>query len=298
MNINQLRYFLTIVKYQSFSNAAYELFISQSSISKQIKALEEELGIILFNREHSKIRLTEAGEVFLPYAEKTLKEYQALLNSIEEYQTIKQSTVRMGSVPIVSAYGVANKIAHFTSIHREKNLCFDMHESTQSQIIKELQANIVDIALLRLDCLHDIEQYDILPYVVDEIVMVCHKNHFLATKSHISLEEISHYPLILLDAHSVLHKLILHEFEKHQLNCNVQCLTTRHKILMEMLSANSTISLLPQRLVEEAIFPDIRTVKLTEPVKSSVALVKLKEPKLNQITKAFWNYWKTECTGD
>lgn len=55
MNFDQLKYFLTIVKTGSFSEAADEMFISQSSMSKQIKALEHELGIDLFKREHSKI---------------------------------------------------------------------------------------------------------------------------------------------------------------------------------------------------------------------------------------------------
>ena len=61
MNFDQLKYFLTIVKTGSFSEAADEMFISQSSMSKQIKALEHELGIDLFKREHSKIYLTSAG---------------------------------------------------------------------------------------------------------------------------------------------------------------------------------------------------------------------------------------------
>lgn len=50
MDMNQVRYFLAIVKTKSFSEAAYELFISQSSISKQIKSLENELGVVLFER--------------------------------------------------------------------------------------------------------------------------------------------------------------------------------------------------------------------------------------------------------
>ncbi len=59
MNFNQLRYFVAIVKHGSFWSAALEEYISQSSLSKQIKALETELGVVLFNRTGNKITLTE-----------------------------------------------------------------------------------------------------------------------------------------------------------------------------------------------------------------------------------------------
>lgn len=65
MNFNQLRYFVAIVKHGSFWSAALEEYISQSSLSKQIKALETELGVVLFNRTGNKITLTEAGQCFM-----------------------------------------------------------------------------------------------------------------------------------------------------------------------------------------------------------------------------------------
>lgn len=68
MNFNQLRYFVAIVKHGSFWSAALEEYISQSSLSKQIKALETELGVVLFNRTGNKITLTEAGQCFYDYA--------------------------------------------------------------------------------------------------------------------------------------------------------------------------------------------------------------------------------------
>ena len=79
MNLNQLKYFLAIVKTGSFSNAADDMYISQSSMSKQIKALETELGVDLFKREHSKVYLTEIGAEFAKYAEMTIKQHNDML---------------------------------------------------------------------------------------------------------------------------------------------------------------------------------------------------------------------------
>lgn len=93
MNLNQLKYFLAIVKTGSFSNAADDMYISQSSMSKQIKALETELGVDLFKREHSKVYLTEIGAEFAKYAEMTIKQHNDMLLYLDEFATKKSNTI-------------------------------------------------------------------------------------------------------------------------------------------------------------------------------------------------------------
>ncbi|MEG0797946.1 MAG: LysR family transcriptional regulator [Acidaminococcaceae bacterium] len=296
MNINQLNYFIAIVKTQSFSTAAYDLFLSQSSISKQIKALEEELGCSLFKREHSKIFLSEAGMKFLEYAQPALEEYQNMLLTLESYQAVKQVTVRLGSIPIVSSYGVANQIATFTTVHREKNIYFDLHENNQFSVIKELLDDIIDIALVRLESLTSLKDYDVIPYVIDNIVLVCHKANPLANKSVVTPEELSGYPMLLLDTHSALHKIVINDFAKRNLELKIQCVSSRHRVLLEILSTNSAIAMLPSRLVDFQLYPNLVTVPLADSLQSCVALIKLKHKKLNKITKEFWNYWQKECS--
>jgi LysR family transcriptional regulator, transcription activator of glutamate synthase operon len=107
MNLNQLKYFLAIVKTGSFSNAADDMYISQSSMSKQIKALETELGVDLFKREHSKVYLTEIGAEFAKYAEMTIKQHNDMLLYLDEFATKKSNTIRFGSIPVVSSYGIS-----------------------------------------------------------------------------------------------------------------------------------------------------------------------------------------------
>ena len=71
MTFEQIKSFLAIVKFNHFTLASQELYISQSSISKHIKSLEKELGVELFNRQHRNVKLTEAGEEFYKFAKKS-----------------------------------------------------------------------------------------------------------------------------------------------------------------------------------------------------------------------------------
>lgn len=294
MNLNQLKYFLAIVKTGSFSNAADDMYISQSSMSKQIKALETELGVDLFKREHSKVYLTEIGAEFAKYAEMTIKQHNDMLLYLDEFATKKSNTIRFGSIPVVSSYGISAQIAQFTTNYKpDVNVVIDMHETNQQEVMKELFDGAIDIALIRTDdYLDEVDVFDCIPYKKDIFVLVCNQNHPLSTKEAVSLNDLIKYPLSLLDTSSVIYTIVMKAFERHGIEKKTKCLTTRHKILMEILQTAPNISLLPLSLVDLTLFPHLCTVPLVEELTSDVALIKLKKRRLNKITKDFWIYWQ------
>jgi DNA-binding transcriptional LysR family regulator len=288
MNLNQLKYFLAIVKTGSFSNAADDMYISQSSMSKQIKALETELGVDLFKREHSKVYLTEIGAEFAKYAEMTIKQHNDMLLYLDEFATKKSNTIRFGSIPVVSSYGISAQIAQFTTNYKpDVNVVIDMQE-----VMKKLFDGAIDIALIRTDYLDEVDVFDCIPYKKDIFVLVCNQNHPLSTKEAVSLNDLIKYPLSLLDTSSVIYTIVMKAFERHGIEKKTKCLTTRHKILMEILQTAPNISLLPLSLVDLTLFPHLCTVPLVEELTSDVALIKLKKRRLNKITKDFWIYWQ------
>lgn len=86
MTIEQLRYFMALTEYKSFSLAAEKSYVSQPTLSKQIKALEEELGgIKLFERNTKQLEITDAGREFYVSAEIILTEYHRLMENMEKY---------------------------------------------------------------------------------------------------------------------------------------------------------------------------------------------------------------------
>ena len=297
MNFDQLKYFLTIVKTGSFSEAADEMFISQSSMSKQIKALERELGIDLFKREHSKVYLTSAGQKFVKYAENAIKEHNDMRLYLDEFVKKSSKTIRIGSIPVVSSYGVSEKIAEFTTTYTsDVNVIIDMHEGNQDDVLKELEENKIDMALIRTEFLENIDELEQIPYLDDSFVLVCSKNHPLAKKKEVSLKEAARYPLSLLSPCSRLHTIVVKAMEKEGLTVNVNCLTTRHKILLEIVQKSDSISILPDSLVDTKIFPNVITIDLKEHLHSSVALVRKKDQRINAIAKDFWNFWQKHCS--
>jgi DNA-binding transcriptional LysR family regulator len=89
MDFNQLNYFLTVVKYKHFTLASEELCISQSSLSKHIKALESELGIQLLDRSTRNLQLTPFGEEFLTFCQRAIDDYTLLNCKLKNIQSLR-----------------------------------------------------------------------------------------------------------------------------------------------------------------------------------------------------------------
>ncbi len=118
MDIRQIHYFLFIVETGSFSAAADEHFISQSSLSKMIIALEKELGVPLFDRSKRKVILTRAGETFLEHAKKINVAYKAMIIELDGFKS-EMDFFSIAAIPVIAQYGVTIYFAQFRDMYPE-----------------------------------------------------------------------------------------------------------------------------------------------------------------------------------
>lgn len=287
VNFNQIEYFLAIVHTGGFSAATDEVFISQSSLSKQIKSLEDELGMELFTRKHAKVSLTAAGKDFLTFAEKITREHSELLSRISQYQFARQATIRVGSIPIVAAYKIATLLARFQSEQHKINI--ELYEEEQQSILTLLQNNQIDFAIVRTDKL-DKDKYDFVPLFQDEIAAVCCIGHPLSKQKTVTLQDLKAEKIILLDPKSSLYSLCIDECSKQGLFLKIAFTTSRHQVLLEMVSANLGIALLPIKLVDTKQYHQLKVVTLANKLFSSVSLIRPKNIRPNSTTSKFWDF--------
>ena len=103
MELRQLRYFVRSAELLNFTEAAHALYISQSTLSQQIKQLEDELGMPLFDRIGKRVRLTEAGSLFLPYARQSIADSESGRFVINDLKGIKTGELHIGATYGLSA---------------------------------------------------------------------------------------------------------------------------------------------------------------------------------------------------
>lgn len=289
MDFKQIEYFIAIINSGSFSRAAEILYMSQSSLSKQIKALEIELGVDLFNRKEKGCCLTNAGEIFVPFAQKMRKDKDDLINELGICTERTSSTIRIGALPIVTlpTYNFSSMIASFQALYFQYTI--EYIEIDQHTLLHMLKENRIELAIGRNGDEND-KHFDILPLSIDEFVVVLHKDHPLAGKKIIALEELAEENFILVGHKSALFRQCTTAFNAANISPQIIHTNTRHKIVLEMVSKNLGITLQPRNMVDND--PNLKTVKLKKPFYSTVSLVRPKDKVYSPPSLVFWNYVK------
>ena len=146
MTIIQLEYLLAVANCGSFSVAAEHCFVTQPSLSMQIKALEEELGAVLLDRTKKPIIPTAVGEVVLEQARETLRSYNYIRESVAEMRGECSGSMRLGVIPTIAPYLLHKFIPTFIKEFPKVEL--EIHEMVTADIIEALKHDRIDAALV------------------------------------------------------------------------------------------------------------------------------------------------------
>lgn len=233
MELRQLKYFVKSAEYLNFSVAAKHLYITQSTLSQQIKQLEFELGFELFLRNSRHISLTEAGEEFLPFARKTILDAEDGVQRLHDLQHVKTGTLRVGvtySMSTVLTEGLISFMKEFPGIKLE------VFYKTVDELMVLLREHKVDF-ILSYKPLADAPDIESMPLFENVLALVVSNEHPLASCKKIKLSELSGKPLILpskgLQARTMLDKLVdgknielVYKLELNETNILLQMVAT------------------------------------------------------------------------
>ena len=144
MELRQLKYFCKTAELLSFSEAAKALYITQSTLSQQIKQLEGELGVQLFQRNSHGVTLTEMGIELLPYAKTTMSNAESCIEHIRDVQNLMTGTLNIG-VTYTFSPTLNETLLTFMKLHR--NVKLNIYNKTMEELMTMLEKRDVDIVL-------------------------------------------------------------------------------------------------------------------------------------------------------
>jgi len=226
--LQQLRIFKAIACEKSFTQAAEILFISQPSLSKQIKALESRLGILLFHRTGNKIILTEAGIIFLQYSERILALCEESCRALNDLKDGERGTLKVGASQIIGAYLIPRIVTLFIQRYPQINLHIDI-DSTQI-IAKKVANQNLDIAIVEGDIPINLKKIlEIEEFVQDELILIISKSHSF-TKKKINKDDLYNLNFITFNSNSTIYQFITNGL----LQNNIQ--TKQFNVIMELNS--------------------------------------------------------------
>lgn len=193
MELRQLKYFLKTAQTLNFSEAARSLYITQSTLSQQIKALEDELGSPLFERDSHSVSLTESGERMIPLVKQILQDAENCKSQIMDLKEMLSGTLNIGATFSFSPL-VKETIRNF--IDRFPGVRLNVINRSMEELMEMLRQREVDFVLaFKPDILFEEIESQVL--FEDRLSVIMKKNHPLAKRELISPDEIKRHPLAI-----------------------------------------------------------------------------------------------------
>ena len=189
MELRHLRYFVMAAEEANISRAAARLHVSQPAVSRQIKDLEEEFGVSLFEREHNGLRLTSAGESALAHAREILRQSSAMSEAMTAIVKRSQAvSIKVGFLPTALPGFLAEGMRRFNRTY--SNVCVQIFEMTPSEQETGLRNGEIDVALIGDPSAEIRQDFQVETVRKTEMAIVVPDDHRLAGRKSAELSEL------------------------------------------------------------------------------------------------------------
>jgi LysR family transcriptional activator of glutamate synthase operon len=289
MEIRQLECVVAVAKFKNFTQAARAIHLSQSSLSQQIKKLEKELGIKIFERNTRNIKITPVGAEFINHALRVLSEINQVHSTIKEYLTTNRGQIKIGMMPVVSYYQLTQQISQFQKSYPGIKLHFT--EAECEKLHDMVLKSEVDVAMLS-----EIEpepRLQMIRLINDRLYLVTNSLHPLATKESVSLTDLAYEKLIIPNSDSGLYRNLIDACHKVNFVPRIYYQCSQVETILDFVRNGLGITLLSKTVASRFSNQDLVIIPVVPaiPRRISLAFKNIEElsPVLNVFIRFFQN---------
>lgn len=240
MDIRHVKYFLAIAEERSISRAAKKLYISQPPLSQQLKALEEELGVRLFERTTRSLEITDAGRVFRERALQIVELMDSTVREVKDSVTEMQGTLSVGFVASSGAALLPDRIPNFNRSYPE--ITFQIREGSTHRILDLLNSGIIEIGIVRTP--FNLENYEYVELPGEGMVAVAGRKFLGGEREGVlKLNELEGVPLII---DKRFEKLIIGACQQAGFTPRVLCEGEDSRSLLGWASSGMGVAVVPR----------------------------------------------------
>lgn len=260
MELRTLRAFVEVVRQGGFSQAAKVVFATQSTVSKAVKQLEDELGVQLLDRTGHRSVLTAAGDVVYRRALKMLSERDDLVAELDDLRDLKRGTLRLGMPPVGSSTLFAPLFATYR--HRYPGVDIRLVEHGSDRLQELLQSGEIDLGASLLPIPQGFEFQDVRREPL--VVLLPAAQREVRSKT-VDLPSLKSLPFILFEAGFALNRVILDACARHGFQPTITARSSQIDFIVELVAAGLGVAFLPRMIAAQRTHSAVRQVLLSEP---------------------------------
>ncbi|MCP5245609.1 MAG: LysR family transcriptional regulator [Burkholderiales bacterium] len=294
LTLRQLKVFETVARHLSFSRAAEELYLTQPAVSMQIKQLEENVSLPLFEQMGKQIYLTEAGNELFRYSRDILQRLSDLEVTLDELKGMERGKLNIAVVTTAN-YFAPHLLAKFCQ--RFNNVTVSLNVSNRETILKQLDDNAIDLAIMG----QPPENLDITnqSFMENPLVVVAPPDHPLSKKHNITVKRLAQEVFLVREPGSGTRSAMERFFKQHGVRINTGMETDTTEAIKQAVQAGMGLGIMSQHTAELEL--ETGRLKILDvqgfPIVRYWHVVIRKNKRLSAVAQAFRDFLLQEAAG-
>lgn len=241
LSLRQIRAYLAVARTLSFTRAAAETNLSQPALTVQIRTLEEQLGIKLFDRNSRSVELTRLGRELVPNFQRILREFDDTVTGVRDIARQGGGSVRLGALPSFAAGILPDIIVRFRK--RFPRVALAIRDAIASRVMDLVLSEEVDLGVVGGEPIH--AELDVIHRVEDRLKVIFPDGHPLARMKRVDIKELIAFPLILMDPATSVRATVDAALAAGGQRVEAACEVTYMMTAVAMVRAGLGITILP-----------------------------------------------------
>lgn len=274
MEIQQLKYFVEVVRQQSFTKAAAQLFVTQPMLTRSIKHLEEELNVRLIERTSKSFRLTDAGRILYERSLKFLMEYEDLFQSMADVRSATVGEVRLSTPGVLLDAYFPKLLAQFR--HRFPGIDVSVVEEGSKLTAAAVGSGQADLGLVMLP-VEDPFRFESEVLVSDVCQLVVSRKHPFAQMPSVHIKDLKGEPILTYSETATLHDTFIRMCGEQGFVPRLAYKSLMTRFSMKMVAMQQCIAVLPLPLLLPNLCEELVTVPLEPVIPWEIAIIRRRE---------------------
>ena len=262
MDILHLTYFIEVAKQLSFTKAARELHVSQPSISKMVRNLEDELKVTLLDRSARRVKLTDAGQALYERGLKIVDSLKNVTADLDDLTSGRKGNICIGIPPMVETSFFAIAIGEYKK--KYPNIVIDLAEVGSKAVEEMVEDGSLDIGVVVLPVKNKVN-FSMFAFVKDPIWLIVHPEHRLAGRAVVSITDLEEEPIVMFRKDFALHDHIVEKCREYGFVPKVLCESSQWDFMAEIVAAKLGVALLP-KVVCDKIGDGVKALPIAEEI--------------------------------
>ncbi|MFT8364157.1 MAG: LysR family transcriptional regulator [Sporolactobacillus sp.] len=257
-DIKHLHYFLEVARCKSFTKAARELYVSQPTISKMVRGIEDELGMILLDRSAKEMELTDAGQIVYQQAEQIVSSFDHLSNALEKLKATGHGKLMLGLPPMVGVYFFSELIRDF----KRKYPNIDLHivENGAKKVADLVADGKVDVGVTLEPYNHD--QMDGFTFHSEPFSVLLPRNHSLSLNETLRLTDLKDEDFILFPEEFGMHSMLIINCQRNGFQPRVVVQSSQRDLMARLVANGMGITVLPVSIANQITLSNVVSIPL------------------------------------